>query len=115
MSRPQRRGPGARSSARRLVLLVALLLPLGSAPAFALNPHKAISQYSVGAWGTAQGLPQNSIDAMVQTRDGYLWLGAQEGLAPFDGGRFRIFDSGNTAAFTNNHVGALLEDREGTA
>ena len=114
MYRSQRRGPGARSSARRLVLLVALLLPLGSAPAFALNPHKAISQYSVGAWGTAQGLPQNSIDAMVQTRDGYLWLGTQEGLARFDGVRFRIFDSGNTAAFTNNHVGALLEDREGT-
>ncbi len=94
---------------------VLLILVLVSPPAAdALNPKKAISQYSAGVWSTAQGLPQNSVETLLQSRDGYLWLGTQEGLARFDGVRFTVFDSGNTAAITNNHIVALLEARDGT-
>jgi len=108
-------GTGTRGkSTGLLALLVSVLLLLGSAPIFALNRQQEISQFSLGIWGSAQGLPQNSVEAVVQTRDGYLWLGTQEGLARFDGVRFRIFDSGNTAAFTDNHVSAILEARDGT-
>ena len=39
------------------------------------------------AWSTQAGLPQNSVNAMVQTPDGYLWLATQGGLARFDGVR----------------------------
>ncbi|MCP4250948.1 MAG: hypothetical protein GY778_28255, partial [bacterium] len=40
------------------------------------------------AWSIEEGLPQNTITSMVQTRDGYLWLGTFGGLARFDGVRF---------------------------
>jgi ligand-binding sensor domain-containing protein/signal transduction histidine kinase len=43
------------------------------------------------AWTTEAGLPQNSVNAIVQTPDGYLWLATQGGLARFDGVRFKVF------------------------
>ena len=76
-----------------LGLALALLLPLVPAgQAFALPPDRAITQLRHEFWQTKDGLPQNSVDSMVQTADGYLWLGTQEGLARFDGVRFTVFD-----------------------
>ena len=49
------------------------------------------TQYVPTVWQTEQGLPNNSVSAMVQDRDGYLWLATNAGLARFDGVRFRIF------------------------
>jgi ligand-binding sensor domain-containing protein len=80
----------------------------------ALNPSRAIDQYSHQVWRTDNGLPQNSIQAILQTRDGYLWLATQEGLARFDGVQFHVFDRANTAAFASNHVQALFESRDGS-
>ena len=36
-------------------------------------------------WQIDDGLPQNSVWAITQTHDGYLWVGTQQGLARFDG------------------------------
>jgi len=63
------------------------------------------------AWGTEAGLPQNTVNAIVQTRDGYLWLGTQGGLARFDGVRFTVF--GLTDGLPSAQVRALCEDAEG--
>src|SRR6476619_6887876 len=70
--------------------------------------------YRVDHWTTDNGLPQNTIRAIVQTRDGYLWLTTFDGLARFDGVRFTVFDRSNTPAITNNRFTALYEDRDGT-
>jgi signal transduction histidine kinase/ligand-binding sensor domain-containing protein/ActR/RegA family two-component response regulator len=93
---------------------IAVVLFLGlTAPALALDPRKALTQYVHNDWQTDHGLPQNSVQAVVQTRDGYLWLGTQEGLVRFDGEHFEIFDRSNTRALAHNDVTALLEDRLG--
>ncbi len=54
------------------------------------------------------------MDAVLQTRDGYLWLGTQEGLVRFDGVRFTVFDSRNTPAMTDDWSLALRQTRDGT-
>jgi ligand-binding sensor domain-containing protein len=92
-------------------LSVCVLLP---AAALALDPRKAITQYVHDVWTTEDGLPQNSILSIAQTRDGYLWVGTWGGLARFDGVRFTVFDRGNTPALKNNYIYALYEDREGS-
>lgn len=46
--------------------------------------------FSVRVWQTDDGLPQNSVHAIAQTTDGYLWVGTHEGLARFDGVRFTL-------------------------
>jgi ligand-binding sensor domain-containing protein/signal transduction histidine kinase len=61
--------------------------------AFALNPRKVFTQYSRTVWNQQQGLPQDTITAIAETSDGYLWLGSDEGLARFDGYEFVVFDS----------------------
>ncbi|HEY7574862.1 MAG TPA: two-component regulator propeller domain-containing protein [Thermoanaerobaculia bacterium] len=96
-----------------LPALFSLVALFDSAPAAALDPRKAITQYSHQVWQAREGLPQNSIHAMIQTRSGYLWLGTQEGLVRFDGVQFSVFDRANTAWMRSNHIQALLEDRRG--
>jgi diguanylate cyclase (GGDEF)-like protein len=107
---------GPREPRRVGALLFAALL-LGSAPlrpALALDPGRALTQYGLNVWTVEQGLPQNSVQAVVQTRDGHLWLGTQEGLVRFDGVRFTVYDEKNTPALKDHRVLALHEDREGT-
>jgi signal transduction histidine kinase/ligand-binding sensor domain-containing protein/CheY-like chemotaxis protein len=80
----------------------------------ALDPKKAITQYIHTTWQTEDGLPQSSVSTIIQTHDGYLWLGTQEGLVRFDGVRFTVFDTRNTEALKNNFILTLLESRDGS-
>ncbi len=82
--------------------------------ALAHDHRKAITQYGHDVWQTEQGLPQNSVQVIVQTRDGYLWLGTQEGLVRFDGVKFTIFDKRNTKQIQHNNIQALIEGRDGS-
>ena len=92
------------------VLVAALGLP---GPALAVDPRRPLAEMGHDTWTTREGLPQNTVEAMVQTRDGYLWLGTQEGLARFDGVRFTVFDRAATGGVLGDNVTALLEARDG--
>lgn len=83
-------------------------------PLFALDTTRELAQYRHDVWQDKDGLPQNSIRAIVQTRDGYLWLGTYEGLVRFDGIRFTVFDAHNTPTLGSSAVQALLEGRDGS-
>lgn len=116
-SRPYSTGPDAsrRRPFRRVWLAQRLLwLLLCIAPsALAVSPSKAPSQYVLNNWQLAEGLPQNSSLSIAQTRDGYLWVGTQEGLARFDGVRFAVFDRRNTPQIRSNLISALHADEHG--
>jgi signal transduction histidine kinase/ligand-binding sensor domain-containing protein/CheY-like chemotaxis protein len=84
-----------------------------SSPALALNSRVALTQYVHDVWQTEQGLPQNSVNAVLQSRDGFIWFGTQEGLVRFDGARFEVFNRLNTKGLGHNHITSLLEDRDG--
>jgi diguanylate cyclase (GGDEF)-like protein len=73
---------------------------------------KPISQYINRVWRTENGLPQSSVQAIVQTRSGHLWLGTQEGLVRFTGIDFTVFDKKTQPAFRNNDIRALIEGRD---
>jgi ligand-binding sensor domain-containing protein/signal transduction histidine kinase len=64
------------------------------------------------SWQREQGLPQNSVRALAQTRDGYLWVGSDGGLARFDGLRFVPFDM--REGMRSEPVSVLMEDSRGT-
>jgi ligand-binding sensor domain-containing protein/signal transduction histidine kinase len=59
------------------------------------------------------GLPQSSVIAMTQTRDGYLWLGTKDGLARFDGNHYEVFREWNTPGLSGNTIVHLFEDSRG--
>jgi PAS domain S-box-containing protein len=73
-----------------------------------------VSPFIVDSWTAEQGAPEESINAVVQTRDGYLWLGSFSGLVRFDGVAFRRFTPGNTPGVTSTRIHSLHEDRHGT-
>ena len=74
------------------LLISAALLAALAQPARALDPRKSLTQYALTTWTEANGLPQDTIRAIAQTTDGYLWLGTDEGLARFDGYEFSVFN-----------------------
>ena len=57
-------------------------------PAFALDRHRSISQYVHNTWTFQSGLPADVVNAVLQTHDGYIWLGTSAGLLRFDGVSF---------------------------
>jgi ligand-binding sensor domain-containing protein len=60
------------------------------------------AQYRFESWTADDGLPQNSVRSITQTRDGYLWLTTFDGLVRFDGVRFAVFDKSNTKGLSTN-------------
>ncbi|HEU4387003.1 MAG TPA: two-component regulator propeller domain-containing protein [Blastocatellia bacterium] len=84
-----------------------------ASPAAESNRSRVARQYIRTAWTVQDGLPQNSVNAILQTRDGYLWLGTFGGLARFDGVKFTVFNSGNTPGMKTNRILSLYEDRAG--
>ncbi len=69
--------------------------------------------YHHTVWTMEDGLPQNSINDIIQTRDGYLWLATFGGLVRFDGITFKVFDRGNAEGLADNRITGLYEDRAG--
>ncbi len=100
-------------TAKALYMIVYFAVVSSGEIVWALDPLKPVSQYSHALWRSEDGLPHNFIQAILQTRDGYLWLGTLEGLVRFDGAQFTVFDTQNTRALRHNSVVALCEDRHG--
>lgn len=98
---------------RRAILAATVVCGLGARGALALDPHKSLTQYSRTEWGQADGLPQDTIRAITQTTDGYLWLGTDEGLARFDGYEFVVFSKSN-GDLPANSITALAAASDGS-
>ncbi len=97
-----------------LSLALTLLGPALAQTVSPLEPSKlAVTQYRIDAWQTEQGLPQNTVQSMYQTRDGYLWVGTGAGLARFDGTRFATFESSPVPELASRPIFGFMEDREG--
>lgn len=73
----------------------------------------AQAQYHFDHWTTDNGLPQNTVRDMVQTRDGYIWIATLGGLARFDGKRFTVFSKVTQPEMRSNRLTVLHEDRKG--
>ncbi|MDH5823958.1 two-component regulator propeller domain-containing protein [Luteimonas sp. RD2P54] len=91
-----------------------LAAALAASPAAALDPDRAITQYVLDHWSTREGLPHDVVRSIVQTRDGYLWLATQGGLARFDGHAFTVFDQDNTPELGSDDIRSVYEAVDGT-
>jgi len=73
----------------------------------------APAPYRIDTWTTADGLPTNSVNAVVQTRDGFLWLATYGGLVRFDGTRLKTYTTENTPGLRTGRIISLYESRDG--
>jgi signal transduction histidine kinase/ligand-binding sensor domain-containing protein len=73
--------------------ICSILLTLLCVPRPAQGFDRTIEQYVHTAWGEKEGAP-SGILALAQTTDGYLWIGAVDGLYRFDGVSFELYRPG---------------------
>jgi ligand-binding sensor domain-containing protein len=94
--------------------LIIGLLCLSSSLCLSLELDKPINQYSYDEWTADQGLPDNTVNALAQTPDGYIWLGTPVGLVRFDGVKFKFQGEKDPTASHLPAVNTLLVARDGS-
>ena len=92
------------------ILINALFLGLPAASQGQSRPPN----YTLDHWTVADGLPSNALTQVLQTADGYLWIGTEEGLVRFDGFRFATFDRVNTSGLPHDHIEQMLAAPDST-
>ena len=103
-----------------LIAIALVLVPLRMPCAYGqsmvntyLDDTRSLTQFTHQSWDTDDGLPQNSINAIANTEDEFLWLGTQEGLVRFDGLEFKVFNRSNQDAFSSDDIRVLTLDPRG--
>ena len=94
---------------RSVAALLGLFLLAG--PAVALDPTRRGSQYVTDLF--EEELPQASVHAIYQSRDGYLWIATYRGLVRFDGVRFRLLEAPPATRLSERGVTSIAEDGAG--
>jgi signal transduction histidine kinase/ligand-binding sensor domain-containing protein len=93
--------------ARHTLLIICILFLCGAS-------STVIAQYRFDVLNTDTGLPQNSVLAILQTHDGYLWFTTLDGLVRYDGVRYTVFNKANSKGINSNRFRSLYEDTDGT-
>lgn len=93
----------------RLAALVVLCLSVGAATAARLPV-----EFSIKRWTATERLLLSSVEAMVQTRDGFIWCAMSGGLGRFDGQNLRVHDAANTPELPVPVITALAEAPDGS-
>ena len=96
----------------RLMLYAVILLAVCHHAA-ALDPSLDLTQYVHTAWMARDGL-RGSVRSIVQTPDGYLWMGTEFGLVRFDGVRFTPWSPPPGQRLPGTEILSLLASRDGT-
>jgi ligand-binding sensor domain-containing protein len=68
--------------------------------------------YLAQTWTSDDGLPSTEVLALLQSREGYLWIGTPSGLARFDGDRFVTFRKSEAPGLTSNRILSLSNNRD---
>lgn len=89
------------------VLVAALLTALG------MRPVRA-DEWNTYRLTMRDGLPQNTVTALVQSADGCLWIGTLGGVARFDGVEFEVFEHATHPALANNRIASMHASDDGT-
>ncbi|TCK71584.1 sensor histidine kinase [Acidipila rosea] len=98
----------------RAACSLAALFAALTLPALGLDPHKELRSFNYQSWQTDSGLPQNTVHAVLQTRDGYLWFATEAGLVRYDGAQFAVYDRQNTPGLAGDVINGLTQDSAGT-
>ena len=89
-----------------------LLLLLCSFACFSYT-QQSVYDFDIKHWGSSDGLASNSVRAVSQDAQGYIWLATQYGLNRFDGVQFEHFSKETQRHLASNVTTRLLADSRG--
>ncbi len=98
---------------RRYLALLIVVTATVSAQQSLRDPSTPLSALIRTSWTVENGLPQNTVTGLLQSRDGYVWIATQEGLTRFDGVRFTTFNRESAPGLPSNSITALMQDHVG--
>ena len=101
---------GPRRQAAASVLCIVWVL---TGTAWALDPHRHVTQFGHSAWRTQDGFVARSV-AVTQTTDGYIWIATQDGLVRFDGVTFTPWSPPPGESLPASNFEALRGGRDGS-
>lgn len=99
---------------QRWLVLFALFAIFFSSFLYALDPTKSIHQYVHRKWTQDNGLPGHTVTAILQSRNGALWIATASGLFRFDGITFSEIPTNPINPNSHEWITALFESRDGT-
>lgn len=88
-----------------------ILLLVFCSPIFA--QYSMLNDYITRNWSTADGMPGNSAVDIIQTSDGYIYVGTYEGLAKFNGLDFTLINKQTNSNHTFHSARSIFEDSQG--
>ena len=103
----------AHQRAKKAVESCLIFMMMLAGTALAQNPSRMADGYIRTDFTVEDGLPDNVVNAVVQSENGLLWVGTQSGLASFDGRDFTAIDLSTAGFPSQGAVSALLESSEG--
>jgi ligand-binding sensor domain-containing protein len=103
----------ARSHLSGAAVGLSIVLTMAPGPAHALDPHQPATSYIRTTFTVEDGLSSNVVNTIVQTRNGFLWIGTDAGLNRFDGRHFTPIYFRGPSPTTQGTVTALAEGPDG--
>lgn len=101
---------------QRINFLVSLAF-LGTLVLFLLTVSAQASDNPIKfrRYSLAEGLSQGTVSAIVQDKQGFIWVGTQDGLNRFDGYQFKVFrhDDKNVKTLSSDYIQSLFVDEQG--
>ncbi|MEJ5962636.1 two-component regulator propeller domain-containing protein [Pedobacter immunditicola] len=93
-----------------LFFTVVLSILISVFPSNAQNKRINFKRYTIN-----EGLSQNTVYALLEDREGIIWIGTEDGLNKFDGYDFTYYkhENRNPHSISHNQVNALYEDKAG--
>ncbi|MEW6194463.1 MAG: two-component regulator propeller domain-containing protein [Bacteroidota bacterium] len=88
-----------------------LILILGYCTAY-----PQLTTYQFEHFNIQDGLSNNSVNCVIQTADGYLWIATKDGLNRFDGNNFKVFkhNPNDSLSLPENYIMYLYESKDKT-
>ena len=69
--------------------------------------------YTRTLWSVSDGLPEDTVQSIVESSSGLLWIGTTGGLVRFDGAHLRVWGAGAEPALPVNSIFCLARGRDG--
>ncbi|MGV3771615.1 MAG: two-component regulator propeller domain-containing protein [Verrucomicrobiales bacterium] len=109
-----RRAPlGVGSLGRQAACLFFIVCFAITRPCFAISLETGPNQWILEHWQTENGLPQNSAHCIVRDKDGFLWIGTDDGLTKFDGASFQVYNRFSNPPLPSEYVYRLICAEDG--
>lgn len=98
---------------RFIAIFLVIYIYFPGFPLYSLDPDKPLDHYIVDQWQTADNLPSNRINNLIQSSEGYLWLATGNGLVRFDGIRFTVYSKKQFPGLGSDYIHHIVQEKDG--